>query len=1044
MPERHPILPSRAERNAAAATELPAFGGFSVTAARRDLTELLSSIRSNGLFEEYTKHDISHVDAMLAMLDWIIPKNSQSSMTTADWLLITLTAYLHDLGMLVTKNEFEERDDSAGFQEFSNQILYPADSEDKDFAARIKTLTPEEKERFLYQEYVRKNHATRIRRWIESSFGANGEEGSHFVREEIQRILSPLDVVFREDLAKVCESHHLDDLYDTEKYPTRQPYGAELQETANVQYAAVLLRTIDILHITRDRTPPIAFRLINPQDPISQRAWAQHSAVRRVRSQIALTEEGTADASLPRDTIEVYARYEDAEGYFALTSYLDYAKSQLRQSNEWITQSNKTLSTQEQFPWKYIDTSHIEAVGFINRSFEFTLDHTKILELLTGHTLYNDSSVVLRELLQNSLDAVRLAHGANAQTNGRISIKWDSSARSLTVIDNGVGMTQEVIERNFLRVGASYYQEPRFKKENPDFSPISRFGIGVLSTFMIADEVQVITSHAKEAQARQIELRTVHGKYLIRLIDKAMDQVADLNPTGTSVRLVLRPSVQVPNFIELAKRWVVIPGCHVDVAADGEDPVKVGYESVRSAVIAGLEAQGVEVGGSSADNSIRVVEQQVGDVSLAYALRWSKFFKEWQFYSTPREDESVSSDSPLIMGVCAEGVRVRSGSPGYFRNGGPLALANIAGKGAPRTNVARSDFEPTSEYSESLYKIYQLYCQHVTKEIADIQTERRQSLTWAVSEAQYLIAPIGFSSAVEQKALYTALSEVPCFLIEEEGNRSQVSAQDLKLRDQFWTVHGAFSEHIEYLLREIPASASFTKLLNGLGAGDLELPSGPLLCSNVTSIFAQRLLTDDWCIGEIRGNEERRRCEARWVKRNTEPDAARWSDTVIPRRAGQWRRAVSNAFESSRYRMRTYESVRIPLAGVTVSGFGEGDSAVAIGSSAFMLPGTAWPEAIRLKANESSISDLASGDLRIAALVFAMTLRASPVQFIIRNVLPALTETDIIDFLDLDRFSELLQAESWSVFDTRIWQRGQSSSDTAYIDQLYDDYDYEY
>ena len=96
--------------------------------------------------------------------------------------------------------------------------------------------------------------------------------------------------------------------------------------------------------------------------------------------------------------------------------------------------------------------------------------------------------------------------------NGAINITWDSQGRTLEIKDNGTGMTQEVIERNFLRVGSSYYQSSQFQKRYPDFNPISRFGIGVLSTFMVADHVEVVTCHLEEPLARRLELRTVQGR----------------------------------------------------------------------------------------------------------------------------------------------------------------------------------------------------------------------------------------------------------------------------------------------------------------------------------------------------------------------------------------------------------------------------------------------------------------------------------------------------------------------------------------------------
>src|ERR1022692_4125166 len=71
----------------------------------------------------------------------------------------------------------------------------------------------------------------------------------------IEELLRPLPIRFREYLGTVCQSHHEDDLHITNLYPLAAALGSHRQEIVNVQYAAVLLRTADLLHITKDRTP---------------------------------------------------------------------------------------------------------------------------------------------------------------------------------------------------------------------------------------------------------------------------------------------------------------------------------------------------------------------------------------------------------------------------------------------------------------------------------------------------------------------------------------------------------------------------------------------------------------------------------------------------------------------------------------------------------------------------------------------------------------------------------------------------------------------
>src|SRR5439155_8891205 len=89
------------------------------------------------------------------------------------------------------------------------------------------------------------------------------------VVQELNKLLEGLGEKFRRDLGLVCESHHLENLNDLDKYKPSQPFGSGPQETANLQYCAILLRTADLLHVTNDRTPSVSFRTISPSDPKS-------------------------------------------------------------------------------------------------------------------------------------------------------------------------------------------------------------------------------------------------------------------------------------------------------------------------------------------------------------------------------------------------------------------------------------------------------------------------------------------------------------------------------------------------------------------------------------------------------------------------------------------------------------------------------------------------------------------------------------------------------------------------------------------------------
>src|SRR5687767_5190758 len=98
---------SNAEQCALKAENLPAFSGVKLLNIKNNLALLLELIGREQLFDQYTRHDISHIDRMLEMLDWLVPDSTQRIMTPADWLITVLSIYFHDLGMLVTKSEYD-------------------------------------------------------------------------------------------------------------------------------------------------------------------------------------------------------------------------------------------------------------------------------------------------------------------------------------------------------------------------------------------------------------------------------------------------------------------------------------------------------------------------------------------------------------------------------------------------------------------------------------------------------------------------------------------------------------------------------------------------------------------------------------------------------------------------------------------------------------------------------------------------------------------------------------------------------------------------
>jgi molecular chaperone HtpG len=1038
------------EKKASGAPSLEAFSRSSLYAIKDSVAKLLETIGREGIFREYTRHDISHIDKLLEICAWLVPPSTIDRMTTADCLMTTLAIYLHDLGMVVTRDEFDRRHES-GFVDFKENVLFGGD-EGKDYQDKVRRMSRDEADRFLYQEFVRHTHAQRIRAWV------MGKNPKHLgiadqVVKELDGLLGGLGEKFRRDLGLVCESHHLDDLGNLDKYKPSQPYGSNVEEAANLQYSAILLRTADLLHVTKDRTPSISFRIINPSDPKSIEEWHKQMAVVTVRPKPTLDKEGNVDLTAQMDTVEVHGYFTEPEGYFALTGYLNYARRELRRCSEWAQLAGKKKGARHEFPWRDVDDSNCEAQGFVDKQFEFTLDQARILDLLTGHTLYNDTTVVLRELVQNSLDAIRLQWEDETSyvPDGEVKIAWDTNERTLTIDDNGTGMTQDVIDKHFLKVGSSLYQDDGFRKQHPAFSAISRFGIGVLSAFMISDEIEVTTSHPDDPQARTLSLRSLHGKYLIKLLDKDAGTLPPhIASHGTRVVLRVRSSAELKDLVSILEQWIVFPRCKVSVVVDGAERVLVGFLEPKDVLRHGLVRLGYLKGEEDSslkvvprDQKIKIEQRSKGGVTLAYAVRWSSYFREWEFLEAHFPDESRHKERRTVIGNCIEGVRVDFSTPGYPR---PqlFAIANSVGPTAPKTNVARSGLEETPERRSLLSTIYELYCDHVKAEIVALQKERSFSLTWALEEASWLMAPLFSSSRYGTEPsgideLLEACADIPSVPVEEQGSRIPISPKQLSQYPSFWTVDSAFFTSAEALIKEIPSRVAITRLAESLGAESLKLPPGPYVSVQARQ-HVQKLVFRSREIDQIVIHREQRRIDLRWVREGETP---------------RWREAMPKSVEARRFLKAVFEdwsramlasamlSSHIATANIECPGR-EDEIAISSIGRTFILPGT--PIAaylLKLLNRLETAPDAASlASYAVALGSLAPSGRDSNPLEIAKRRLGRIDRYTPYGYFDGTPDKELwavLESTKVVIFDPRAWTRGMAGVFRPYPD----DYDIE-
>ena len=140
----------------------------------------------------------------------------------------------------------------------------------------------------------------------------------------------------------------------------------------------------------------------------------------------------------------------------------------------------------------------------------FQAEVSRLLEIV-AHSLYSEKEIFLRELISNASDACdRLRYAAltdpalaEGDTEYRVVLTPDKQARTLTVADNGIGMNREELIENLgtiARSGTAAFMSHLSGDAGKDMSLIGQFGVGFYSAFMVADQVEVRSRKAGDAE----------------------------------------------------------------------------------------------------------------------------------------------------------------------------------------------------------------------------------------------------------------------------------------------------------------------------------------------------------------------------------------------------------------------------------------------------------------------------------------------------------------------------------------------------------------
>ncbi|MFC0772964.1 HD domain-containing protein [Terrimonas alba] len=414
------------------------------------IAPLLKNIKVH--FPYYTRHDAHHSYEVLLRMEQILDhrcfqSQMKETLSPVELFLLICSAYGHDLGMTVFPGEEEEIKRQFGLENKANWETAPA-----------------------LQLFLRKNHSRR---------------GGNYLSSNNEKLQIPLSLVGHVDKLMMAHNLSINELESMLGHHKRQ--AAASQEIDLLQLACILC-IADSLEFSDTRVVDGVLKTLTEKIQTSSDEKSILESYHENMKHVCI---GDNVAVSQKDGQIIFS------GTFKNADTLHLAHQTVDLIENWI---RDYCDIDYQAPVRRLKLRS----DMIVRSFNFTDDFVRIgirikkeniINLISSNATWkNDPALVVRELLQNSVEACRYRQfNSSARDNYRpeILVSFNRQQKTIRITDNGCGMTRSVILNNFLTVGNSRSFEPGYASEG--FHSLSRFGIGFWSVFTIANEAIIET-----------------------------------------------------------------------------------------------------------------------------------------------------------------------------------------------------------------------------------------------------------------------------------------------------------------------------------------------------------------------------------------------------------------------------------------------------------------------------------------------------------------------------------------------------------------------
>lgn len=491
------------------------------------VSPILASIKE--VFPFYTRHDAHHgFRVLIRMAEIVRPEcldtKDAAAFTKDELLLLICAAYAHDLGMAV----------------------FPG--EEADLIHRLHLSEVGWKESTLLHQYLRDKHS---------------ERGGKYIASKNSEIGLPNNLLFQ--LHKLMESHNLSiNELEAELGARRAAGSLEI----DLKQLACILCISDSIEFSETRVVDgvlevLDQKLKSSEDHellVSYRHNMQHACI---RDGVAVGTDGKLIFS---------GTFTDPEVMILAHNIIDLIENWVR---SYIDIDFKSAQKRLRVRGESV-VRDLQMVGYDFERIGIRLKKEHVIDLISSNATWtSDSAIVIRELLQNSVEACRYRKfHSPTYYQPKIEVIIRTVERTIEIKDNGCGMTRTVVLNHFLTVANSRSFDPSYSTNQ--YASLARFGIGFWSAFTIAEKANVMTAPFEYIASVDTD-PCVDGLSFEVSIKEFKDytifEPVQTEP-GTNIKLLVKPGV---NMADMAYKLSYHIAC-------SEIPIVIDYNEQRSEI----------------------------------------------------------------------------------------------------------------------------------------------------------------------------------------------------------------------------------------------------------------------------------------------------------------------------------------------------------------------------------------------------------------------------------------------------------------------------